>query len=53
MGLERIISVIQGKMSNYDTDTFTPYRYFDPIQKAIRLYSGKIGMESIWPRAGD
>ena len=31
MGLERIASVIQGKMSNYDTDIFVPY--FDAIQK--------------------
>ena len=31
MGLERIVSVIQGKKSNYDTDMFVPY--FDAIHK--------------------
>ena len=31
MGLERIVSVIQNHMSNYDTDMFTPY--FDAICK--------------------
>ena len=31
MGLERIVSVVQKKMSNYDTDLFTPI--FDAIHK--------------------
>ena len=31
LGLERIVSVIQGKKSNYDTDLFTPL--FDAIQQ--------------------
>lgn len=35
MGLERIASVIQGKMSNYDTDLFTPF--FDAIHKVRGL----------------
>jgi len=43
MGLERIVSVIQGKMSNYDTDIFTPF--FDSIQKGtgVRPYTGLVG----------
>ncbi|XP_057699161.1 alanine--tRNA ligase, mitochondrial [Corythoichthys intestinalis] len=34
MGLERLVSVLQGKSSNYDTDLFTP------LMEAIRLKSG-------------
>uniref|UniRef100_A0A5K3F3V6 alanine--tRNA ligase n=1 Tax=Mesocestoides corti TaxID=53468 RepID=A0A5K3F3V6_MESCO len=45
MGLERIVSVLQNKRSNYDTDLFLPY--FDAIHKAtgIHPYTGKVGME--------
>jgi len=45
MGLERIVSVLQDKPSNYDTDIFTPL--FDAIQKltGARAYSGKVGAE--------
>ena len=46
MGLERLVSVIQDKTSNYDTDVFTP------ILKAIhkvtgfeRPYQGKLGAD--------
>ena len=35
MGLERVVSVIQGKMSNYDTDLFAPL--FVSIQKVCNM----------------
>lgn len=41
LGLERIVSVIQGKMSNYDTDLFTPL--FTAISEvSIYLYRDTI-----------
>ena len=45
MGLERITSILQGKMSNYDTDIFTPI--FEAIHKktGVRPYSGKVAEE--------
>lgn len=42
MGLERVVKVLQGKTSNYDTDVFTPI--FAAIQKvtAAPPYGGKL-----------
>ena len=47
MGLERIVSVLQDKLSNYDTDVFTPI--FEAIKKltGARAYSGKLGAEDV------
>jgi len=45
MGLERVVSVLQDKDSNYDTDVFTPI--FDKLQSltGCRAYTGKLGDE--------
>ncbi|KAJ2745568.1 Alanine--tRNA ligase [Coemansia sp. BCRC 34301] len=43
MGLERLVSVLQDKRSNYDTDVFMPL--FDSIQQltGARPYTGHVG----------
>ncbi|XP_035516166.1 alanine--tRNA ligase, mitochondrial [Morone saxatilis] len=43
MGLERLVSVLQGKRSNYDTDLFTPL--LDAIHQRSRVaaYGGRMG----------
>ena len=43
MGFERLVSVVQNKRSNYDTDVFEPL--FKKIQEltGVRPYSGKFG----------
>lgn len=45
LGFERLVSVLQGKKSNYDTDVFTPL--FKRIQEitGAREYRGKFGDE--------
>lgn len=45
MGFERLVSVLQDKSSNYDTDVFTPL--FKTIQEltGVREYQGKFGAE--------
>jgi alanyl-tRNA synthetase len=47
MGLERVVSVLQNKMSNYDTDAFTGL--FTAIQKLTGAapYTGKVGAEDV------
>ena len=47
MGLERLVSVLQDKRSNYDTDAFMPI--FDSIQSVTgcRPYTGKVGAEDL------
>ncbi|CAH1779871.1 unnamed protein product [Owenia fusiformis] len=47
LGLERIVSVVQDKMSNYDTDLFMPI--FDAIHQGTgcRPYSGKVGSDDV------
>ena len=47
MGFERLVSVLQNKMSNYDTDVFTPlFNKISEITQA-RPYQGKFGEEDV------
>ncbi|XP_041790449.1 alanine--tRNA ligase, mitochondrial [Chelmon rostratus] len=43
MGLERLVSVLQGKRSNYDTDLFTPLLHAIHQRSRARSYSGRTG----------
>ncbi|KAL0274298.1 UNVERIFIED_CONTAM: hypothetical protein PYX00_006755 [Menopon gallinae] len=47
MGYERLVSVIQNKRSNYDTDIFTPL--FDAIHKGTGSppYQGRVGNDDV------
>ncbi|KAK9498486.1 hypothetical protein O3M35_003111 [Rhynocoris fuscipes] len=45
MGLERLTAILQGKLSNYDTDLFTPlFQKIAQISKT-RNYEGKFGVD--------
>ncbi|VDN50802.1 unnamed protein product [Dracunculus medinensis] len=47
LGLERLVAVMQNKLSNYDTDVFQPI--FSAIQRevGVRPYTGHIGIEDV------
>ncbi|KAI0080521.1 hypothetical protein K474DRAFT_1657657 [Panus rudis PR-1116 ss-1] len=47
MGFERLVSVVQNKFSNYDTDVFSPI--FARVQEltGVRPYQGKFGDEDV------
>ena len=45
MGLERLVSVMQQKMSNYDTDIFMPIFAKIASETGTREYSGKVGTD--------
>ena len=47
LGLERLVSVIQNKRSNYDTDLFMPI--FEVIQKGTGApaYQGRVGNDDV------
>ncbi|EEP76607.1 alanyl-tRNA synthetase [Uncinocarpus reesii 1704] len=47
LGYERLVSVLQDKSSNYDTDVFSPL--FDVIREitGVRPYAGKFGEEDV------
>ncbi|XP_053625489.1 alanine--tRNA ligase, cytoplasmic isoform X2 [Plodia interpunctella] len=45
LGFERLVSVIQNKRANYDTDVFMPLFKAIEIGTGVRPYSGKVGDE--------
>ncbi|QSL64164.1 hypothetical protein MERGE_000319 [Pneumocystis wakefieldiae] len=47
MGFERLVSILQNKSSNYDTDIFTPLLQRVHEITGVRPYQGKFGAEDI------
>lgn len=47
MGFERLVSVLQEKSSNYDTDVFVPILTAIEKQLDIEPYGGKLGSEDV------
>ncbi|KAF6212343.1 hypothetical protein GE061_012865 [Apolygus lucorum] len=47
MGFERVVALLQGKSSNYDTDLFSPL--FHEIHRICKVpeYGGKFGLEDV------
>ncbi|KAF3688223.1 Alanine--tRNA ligase, mitochondrial [Channa argus] len=45
LGLERLVSVLQGKRSNYDTDLFTPLLRAVHQRSKVGPYSGRTGAD--------
>ncbi|KAM8878174.1 alanine--tRNA ligase, mitochondrial isoform 2-T2 [Spinachia spinachia] len=43
MGLERLVSVLQGKRSNYDTDLFAPLLHAIHQRSKVGPYGGRLG----------
>ncbi|KAM9314302.1 alanine--tRNA ligase, mitochondrial [Pholidichthys leucotaenia] len=44
MGLERLVGVLQGKTSNYDTDLFTPLLHAIHQRSGVEAYRGRVGV---------
>ncbi|XP_023323002.1 alanine--tRNA ligase, cytoplasmic isoform X2 [Eurytemora carolleeae] len=45
MGFERLVSVVQDKRSNYDTDLFLPFFQHIQAGTGVRAYAGRVGAE--------
>ncbi|XP_063061887.1 alanine--tRNA ligase, mitochondrial [Engraulis encrasicolus] len=45
MGLERLVTVLQGQRSNYDTDLFTPLLHAIHQCSGVAAYGGRVGEE--------